>query len=176
MPPADVPAHADEPAADPVPQQATIATSASAAIRTCLHPFSGPSPRADGLSAFLLSYGIECIDVDSLNKRTFAPMDLSVDTAWESYINSTPSHCAVALGTDCSTFTRCRSNSDSGPRVLRDKENCYSFEKSYYTLMELEKLRLGTHFAVMSAKLFSEYGRFGTWSSWRSPSLGIRQQ
>ena len=68
-----MPAHADEPAADPVPQQATIATSASAAIRTCLHLFSGPSPRADGLSAFLLSYGIECFDVDVLSKRTIAP-------------------------------------------------------------------------------------------------------
>eukprot|EP00969_Alexandrium_andersonii_P053985 2375494-Alexandrium_andersonii.AAC.1 len=55
------------------------------------------------------------------------------------------------MGTPCETFSRARVG-PPGPRPLRSPEHIYGFPKSELYPREQEQVRLGTYFALQSAR------------------------
>eukprot|EP00969_Alexandrium_andersonii_P227990 10068197-Alexandrium_andersonii.AAC.1 len=55
------------------------------------------------------------------------------------------------MGTPCETFSRARVG-PPGPRALRSPEHIYRLPKSELPPQEQEQVRLGTYFALQSAR------------------------
>eukprot|EP00969_Alexandrium_andersonii_P213612 9433003-Alexandrium_andersonii.AAC.1 len=55
------------------------------------------------------------------------------------------------MGTPCETYSRARVG-PPGPRPLRSARHIYGLPKSEITPAEQEQVRLGTYFALQSAK------------------------
>ena len=63
--------------------------------------------------------------------------------------------CAIILGTPCATFSVAR-NRPPGPRPLRSPDQPYGLPRAQLSPKEQEELRLGTFFAVQSARLLKK--------------------
>ncbi len=130
-----------------------------------LHVFSGPSNREDGLRQCLAKMGWTGRDVDIVNVDVGGagpgPHDLTNDLLWEELFAAVRAgeYDALFLGTECTTFSRARER-PPGPPPLRNLEHPYGFPKSWVhpdgtriTPAQLEQTRVGTYFALQSAKL-----------------------
>ena len=127
---------------------------AAASKPRCLHLFSGPSARQDGLSAYLRLVGWEVDDFDIVNDPDRGSQDLSSDHLWVEFQKSLREgqYDFVFMGTPCETFSRARTG-PPGPRPLRDARYPYGLPKARLTVDEQKQVRLGTYFAVQTATL-----------------------
>ena len=127
---------------------------------TCLHLFSGLRDRHDGLSSILRKVGWDSLDVDIVNvgqDGDRSSHDLSSDLLRETLLASLHEGAfgTVFCGTPCDTFSAAR-HRVPGPPPLRSVDFPYGLPKSQLTPRQFEQVRLGTYFALQSARLLRE--------------------
>ena len=127
--------------------------------KLCLHLFSGPSDRADGLSALLRAGGWASEDVDHINTGSGQayPQDLSNEILWARLMNDVRAQVVafVFFGIPCETWSLARTVYP-GPRPLRSLEHPLGIPYGDLSQEEKEQLRLGTYFALKSIELANE--------------------
>jgi hypothetical protein len=92
--------------------------------------FSGPSPRKDGLAAYLVAAGIGATDMDLVNGH-LQDQDIADDSVWERTRQRLRQgeFDFVFAGPPCRTFSEARAQRP-GPPVLRSPEHPYGYPKS----------------------------------------------
>ena len=118
--------------------------------------FSGKNDRADGFDIWcrcvgsLLGFNIITVMADIIND-----IDLADDISWNMHLKELGPRgkfCASLWTPPCSTFTRVRSDTDGGPRVLRGNDGPELLGLPDLTPPEKEQVRLGTLLASRSGE------------------------
>ena len=114
--------------------------------------------RLDGIAAHLFPLGWESSDFDLVNAGRFGETaeghDLSSVHLWDQVFKDITAgdYEAAVIGTPCETASKARIG-PPGPRPLRSPEHIYGLPRKLLSHKEADQVRLGTFFALQSAKV-----------------------
>ena len=116
---------------------------------------SGPACKVDGFAAwaslvgYVLGFRVLVTEADILNS-----IDLADDTTWNAHardLGANGKYSGSIFSPPCETYSRARSDTDGGPRILRGPLMPDLLGLPDLTIKEKEQVRLGTLLAIRTA-------------------------